>query len=73
VQKGFDAPILKPSDGFRVQMGVATADQGRICVTDMDRIETSNLNRQFLFRTKDIGQFKSEVCELALGDLFCPR
>lgn len=42
-------------------MGVATAGEGRVTVTDMDRIETSNLNRQFLFRIKDVGQFKSEV------------
>lgn len=34
---------------------------GHIYVTDMDRIEKSNLSRQFLFRNTDINQFKSET------------
>ena len=40
-------------------MGLATSDKGKMIVTDMDTIERSNLNRQFLFRNKDIGNAKS--------------
>jgi ubiquitin-activating enzyme E1 len=42
-------------------MGIATAEDGLITITDPDTIETSNLNRQFLFRRHDIGDKKSEV------------
>ena len=40
-------------------LGVATAPGGRITVTDGDRIEVSNLNRQFLFRAEHVGTAKS--------------
>ena len=39
-------------------MGMTCGD-GLVTVTDMDFIETSNLNRQFLFRSENVGQAKS--------------
>jgi len=40
-------------------MGVGCGANGHVHVTDMDRIEKSNLSRQFLFRNTDIDHFKS--------------
>ncbi len=46
-------------------MGVGCGEKGHIFVTDMDRIEKSNLSRQFLFRNTDIDQFKSTTAAKA--------
>lgn len=40
-------------------MGVGCGKEGLIHITDMDRIEKSNLSRQFLFRNEHINCFKS--------------
>lgn len=50
-------------------MGLGTGPQGQIFVTDLDTIEKSNLNRQFLFRTKDVGKFKSDTAAEAVVDM----
>ncbi|CAF3102592.1 unnamed protein product, partial [Rotaria sp. Silwood2] len=36
-------------------MGIGCGDDGHVYVADMDTIKKSNLNRQFLFRSWDIG------------------
>lgn len=47
-------------------IGLGAGKQGKIYITDMDTIEKSNLNRQFLFRNKDIGKSKSETAVNAI-------
>jgi len=47
-------------------MGVGCGPNGHVHVTDMDRIEKSNLSRQFLFRNTDIDHFKSTTAANAV-------
>lgn len=47
-------------------IGVACGGNGLLHVTDMDTIERSNLNRQFLFRDRDIGHLKSTTAAAAV-------
>ena len=47
-------------------MGVSISKGKEVVVTDNDNIETSNLNRQFLFRKNDIGHSKSKRACIAV-------
>ena len=45
---------------YFAMMGISTESNSLLTVTDHDRIEKSNLSRQFLFRENEIKQLKSE-------------
>uniref|UniRef100_A0A8C0LBX2 Ubiquitin like modifier activating enzyme 7 n=1 Tax=Canis lupus dingo TaxID=286419 RepID=A0A8C0LBX2_CANLU len=42
-------------------VGLGAGPSGGVTVADMDHVEHSNLSRQFLFTTQDIGRLKAEV------------
>ncbi|CAK4441626.1 unnamed protein product [Aphanomyces euteiches] len=50
-------------------VGVGCGPKGLITVTDNDRIEVSNLNRQFLFREHNVGQPKSVAATAAVRNM----
>lgn len=50
-------------------MGIASGPKGKIHVTDMDIIEKSNLNRQFLFRSSDVQSAKSTTAGKAVMNM----
>ncbi|CAO3647182.1 unnamed protein product [Mucor fragilis] len=50
-------------------MGLGSGPKGHLTITDMDTIEKSNLNRQFLFRAGDVGKLKSECASAAVSKM----
>ena len=50
-------------------MGIACGPNGKVTCTDMDRIEISNLSRQFLFRARHVGKPKSITAAAAAKEM----
>jgi len=50
-------------------ISLVAAGVGNIKIIDFDKVELSNLNRQILYTTSDIGKYKAEQAKARLQDL----
>ncbi|MHA1865221.1 MAG: ThiF family adenylyltransferase [Candidatus Heimdallarchaeaceae archaeon] len=75
---GWDQKKLNKSTAIIVGVGaigsyvatiLASSGVKNLIIIDFDTIEISNLNRQLLFRDKDIGKSKSEIAAIRLSEL----
>ncbi len=48
---------------------LANSGVGKIGIVDFDKVEITNLNRQTLFNTCDLGKFKSDCAKKAIGKI----
>ena len=55
--------------GSAAALYLAGAGVGRLMLTDRDRVEASNLQRQVLYRQADVGALKTEAARAQLADL----
>jgi ubiquitin-activating enzyme E1 len=55
--------------GCELLKHLAMLNVGNVIITDMDNIEKSNLNRQFLFRNEHIGMSKSEIAKKSILEM----
>ncbi|MFZ0830199.1 MAG: ThiF family adenylyltransferase [Thermoplasmata archaeon] len=55
--------------GSATASSLAAAGIGHLRIVDSDRVETSNLSRQLLFGSRDVGRLKVEVAAERLRDL----
>jgi adenylyltransferase/sulfurtransferase len=78
IQLGWSMDILKNATfmvvgagalGNEVLKNLALLGAGNILVTDMDEIEDHNLTRSILFRTPDIGEYKSITAARAVKEI----
>lgn len=55
--------------GSNVLPVLAATGVGRIVALDYDRVDATNLNRQFLYRESDVGSLKTEAAERVMGEM----